>query len=87
MSKLETQIGSEIDVTVTFEHSPGEEQTHDCPETDSAILILEVCVDGDESKDIQEDLSDGCLSRLEQECHEKVAADIREAYEESQEER
>lgn len=68
--KMKTQIGSEIDVTVFFDYTPEQKETYFDEGICSLWTVNAVLVDGDESKDILEVLSDAQVEILSQECEE-----------------
>lgn len=67
---IQTSIGSDVDVKVFFDYMPEEKQTFFDPGCASMVMINAVLVDGDEGKDILDELSGECIGNLSTKCIE-----------------
>ena len=85
--KIETEIGSEIAVTVYFDYQPEEKEESNYPGCPAEVTLNSVCVNGVNGADILECLADLECAWLEERCMDSVIEAARLAYEESQEER
>lgn len=68
MYKFFTTIGDEVNVSVTFSHTPAEPMTHDHPGVDEEVEIESVLIDDCESKNVNDSLSEETWNRLYEEC-------------------